>query len=66
MPPHSRLSAIQPDPAGEAGRLPDSRQDAGATTPAPSTADILKFLIDRTGYIKLLGAGRHARGLLPH
>ncbi len=38
----------------EAGRLHDSRQDAGATTPTPSTADILKFLIDRTGYIKLL------------
>ncbi len=47
----------------EAGRLLDSRRDAGATKPesadsfpAPtvSTADILKFLIDRTGYIKLL------------
>ncbi len=36
----------------EAGRLHDSRQDAGATT--ASTAEILKFLIDRTGYIKLL------------
>jgi len=53
---------------GEAGRLPDSRPEAGAANgdegtadlasafPAPSvsTADILKFLIDRTGYIKLL------------
>jgi len=39
----------------EAGRLPDSRQDAGATNaPAASTSDILKFLIDRTGYIKQL------------
>ena len=61
----------------EAGRLHDSRRDAGATEdgdtengpppepqvgetaesfPAPtvSTADLLKFLIDRTGYIKLL------------
>ncbi len=46
----------------EAGRLHDSRQDAGATkpdagaadSPTPSTADILKFLIDRTGYIKQL------------
>ncbi len=39
----------------EAGRLHDSRQDAGATnSPAASTAEILKFLIDRTGYIKLL------------
>jgi len=42
------------------GHLHDSRQnadatDAGATNaPTPSTADILKFLIDRTGYIKLL------------
>ena len=41
--------------AVEAGRLHDSRQDAGpTTTPAASTADILKFLIDRTGYIKQL------------
>jgi DNA helicase II / ATP-dependent DNA helicase PcrA len=46
----------------EAGRLHDSRQDAGATSadagaadvPVASTAEILKFLIDRTGYIKLL------------
>jgi DNA helicase-2/ATP-dependent DNA helicase PcrA len=47
----------------EAGRLHDSRRDAGATADAatgadaallPSTADLLKFLIDRTGYIKLL------------
>ncbi len=39
----------------EAERLHDSRQDAGATNaPAASTAEILKFLIDRTGYIKLL------------
>jgi DNA helicase-2/ATP-dependent DNA helicase PcrA len=41
----------------EAGRLRDSRQDAGATNAeaaTASTADILKFLIDRTGYIKLL------------
>jgi len=39
----------------EAGRLRDSRQDAGATNaPAASTSDILKFLIDRTGYIRQL------------
>ncbi len=51
----------EPDPEVEASGLPDSRPDAGATAsadsfPAPtvSTADILKFLIDRTGYIKLL------------
>jgi len=46
-----------------AGRPLDGRQDAGATgdagafrTPgeAANTAEILKFLIDRTGYIKLL------------
>jgi DNA helicase-2/ATP-dependent DNA helicase PcrA len=49
-----------PDEEVEAGRLHDSRQDAGATNadtgdaPAASTADILKFLIDRTGYIKQL------------
>jgi DNA helicase-2/ATP-dependent DNA helicase PcrA len=49
----------------EAGRLHVSRRDAGATDaglPAavsaalPTTADLLKFLIDRTGYIKLLEA----------
>jgi DNA helicase-2/ATP-dependent DNA helicase PcrA len=62
----------QVDQTVEAGRLHDSRRDAGATDgdrppepqigstpdsfPAPtvSTADVLKFLIDRTGYIKLL------------
>jgi ATP-dependent DNA helicase UvrD/PcrA len=42
----------------EAGGLHDGRQDAGATagetTAVASTSDILKFLIDRTGYIKLL------------
>jgi DNA helicase II / ATP-dependent DNA helicase PcrA len=49
-----------PDENVEAGRLHDSRQDAGATNsdatiaPAASTAEILKFLIDRTGYIKQL------------
>ena len=51
---------------GEARSLPDSRPEARATepsatadanafpAPAVSTADVLKFLIDRTGYIKLL------------
>ncbi|MFZ0299768.1 MAG: UvrD-helicase domain-containing protein [Candidatus Sulfotelmatobacter sp.] len=34
-----------------ASRLAAGQQDAGATS---STADLLKFLIDRTGYIKLL------------
>ena len=49
-----------PDEEVEARRLHDSRQDAGATNsdatnaPAASTAEILKFLIDRTGYIKQL------------
>ena len=51
------------DSAVEAGRLHDSPRDAGATEAdagfsgsaiLPSTADLLKFLIDRTGYIKLL------------
>ena len=39
-----------------AGRPPHSRQDAGATIKAlgANTAEILKFLIDRTGYIKQL------------
>jgi len=54
----SHVAASEVDADVEAGRLHDSRRDAGATDsfPAPtvSTADILKFLIDRTGYIKLL------------
>jgi DNA helicase II / ATP-dependent DNA helicase PcrA len=54
LPPVENSNGL-PDENVEAGRLHDSRQDAGATTsPTPSTADILKFLIDRTGYIKLL------------
>jgi DNA helicase-2/ATP-dependent DNA helicase PcrA len=52
------IAAILPEPDVEAGGLPDSRQDASATNAeaavAASTADILKFLIDRTGYINLL------------
>ncbi len=48
---------------GKVGRLPESQLEAGATAgPAPfrtpggaaTTAEILKFLIDRTGYIKQL------------
>ncbi len=41
----------------EVGGSQAGRQHAGATpstVPTPSTADVLKFLIDRTGYIKLL------------
>jgi DNA helicase II / ATP-dependent DNA helicase PcrA len=48
-------------PAEDRAGLPlDSRQDAGATEPfrvpgaAANTGEILKFLIDRTGYIKQL------------
>src|SRR5207244_860414 len=39
-----------------AGRAPDSRQDAGSTVEilGANTAQILKFLIDRTGYITQL------------
>src|SRR5271169_1901169 len=63
---HSAASEVEVDveagrpSAGSGQALHDSRRDAGATkpesfpTPTVSTADILKFLIDRTGYIKLL------------
>jgi DNA helicase-2/ATP-dependent DNA helicase PcrA len=44
---------VTPEEA-EAGRLHDSRRDAGATGTAAHTAQLLKFLIDRTGYIKQL------------
>jgi DNA helicase-2/ATP-dependent DNA helicase PcrA len=51
----SSAGVLPAPPAQEA-----SQRDAGATNgfPAPtaSTADLLKFLIDRTGYIKLLEA----------
>jgi DNA helicase-2/ATP-dependent DNA helicase PcrA len=53
----SELTAGPLDSAGEARPLNHSRQarPEGATdAPAASTADVLKFLIDRTGYIKLL------------
>ncbi len=57
------------DASVEAGSLDDSQRDADATQapaespeptdfprPTVSTAELLKFLIDRTGYIKLLEA----------
>jgi ATP-dependent DNA helicase UvrD/PcrA len=63
----SNPASPEVDPGVEAGRPHDGRRDAGVTQPEPaelspnsfptptvSTADILKFLIDRTGYIKLL------------
>jgi DNA helicase-2/ATP-dependent DNA helicase PcrA len=56
-------AASQIDAESERGRPRDSRRDAGATpppdsfpVPTVSTADVLKFLIDRTGYIKVLEA----------
>ena len=66
----SELAASELNADVEARRLHNSRRDASATgrptdpqigsvpdsfpTPTVSTADLLKFLIDRTGYIKLL------------
>ena len=54
---------ILPDNGPEAGTAPETATEgtvdaATASFPVPtvSTADILKFLIDRTGYIKLLEA----------
>ncbi len=60
LPPVVQPANGLPDEEVEAGPLHDSRQDAGATNagaadaPVAGTAEILKFLIDRTGYIKLL------------
>ncbi len=57
VPPVGERANRLSDEEVEAGRLHDSRQDAGATNSLPAgTADILKFLIDRTGYIKQLEA----------
>jgi ATP-dependent DNA helicase UvrD/PcrA len=52
---HDRSAGVPP--AQLAAELPqETRQDAGATveSQAASTAELLKFLIDRTGYIKQL------------
>jgi DNA helicase-2/ATP-dependent DNA helicase PcrA len=49
-------AGVPPAVEGASRPLPD-QQDADATgfpVPTASTADVLKFLIDRTGYIKLL------------
>jgi DNA helicase II / ATP-dependent DNA helicase PcrA len=53
----SELAASEVDPAVDANRPPDPQ--IGSTpdsfpTPTVNTADLLKFLIDRTNYIKLL------------
>jgi DNA helicase II / ATP-dependent DNA helicase PcrA len=48
--------ATSPPEAGEGGRSTPPRADSGFRAPsdAANTAEILKFLIDRTGYIKQL------------
>jgi ATP-dependent DNA helicase UvrD/PcrA len=62
-PDRSNDSSAGVSPAGELAALSRGQQDAGATNAnafaggeklASSTADVLKFLIDRTRYIKLL------------
>ena len=53
----SELAAAEVDPAVDANRPPDPEiGSTPASFPAPTvnTADLLKFLIDRTNYIKLL------------
>ncbi len=55
------LAASEEVSGGEAGPPITAQHDAGTAaspfgTPVPSTSDLLKFLIDRTGYIKLLEA----------
>ena len=55
--PATETAAPEFDSGVAAGSVHDSGRDAGAAGgdgPVPSTAEILKFLIDRTGYIKLL------------
>ncbi|HEY1659307.1 MAG TPA: UvrD-helicase domain-containing protein [Candidatus Sulfotelmatobacter sp.] len=49
--PASEASTDQEDNSAE-----NTNREVGFPTPTVSTADILKFLIDRTGYIKLLEA----------
>jgi len=55
------LAASEEVSARDVAPLATVQQDAGGAAspfgaPTPSTADLLKFLIDRTGYIKLLEA----------
>jgi DNA helicase-2/ATP-dependent DNA helicase PcrA len=60
--PNRDLNGDAPKPDSRDDRLPDSpapetsRVSDSFPVPTISTADILKFLIDRTGYIKLLEA----------
>ena len=46
-------SQAEPAPQSDSATAPNN-SDSSFPTPTVSTADILKFLIDRTGYIKLL------------
>ena len=50
----SRPEAGATDISATADDAADAEADSSFPTPAVSTADVLKFLIDRTGYIKLL------------
>jgi DNA helicase II / ATP-dependent DNA helicase PcrA len=49
-------AAGRQDGSATSDATPAAAPDAPFGTPSPSTADLLKFLIDRTGYIKLLEA----------
>jgi DNA helicase-2/ATP-dependent DNA helicase PcrA len=49
-------AAGRQDASATSDATPAAAPDAPFGTPSPSTADLLKFLIDRTGYIKLLEA----------
>ena len=65
----SRAASAQDDnlTGGEESSAQDGASDSNervegfrAPGDAASTGELLKFLIDRTGYIKLLEGGRHA------
>jgi DNA helicase II / ATP-dependent DNA helicase PcrA len=50
----NRADAQPETPARETSETDETRESDAFPAPTVSTADILKFLIDRTGYIKLL------------
>jgi len=52
--PHGRPEAGAADISAAADDAADAGADSSFPAPTVSTADVLKFLIDRTGYIKLL------------
>ena len=50
----ANLESQEKPPSGDAVSGPNNNDESAFPAPTVSTADVLKFLIDRTGYIKIL------------